>query len=389
MYTVRRINIGKSEQLDALALECGKLYSATVVWFWRTVRHQDRWLKPSSMMRWLNSDRLHAHTADATVQAFFASLKSWRVRRKTDPQAKPPRKRKKFFRVEYKNTAIRLRAGKLILSNGLGNEPLIIDWAFECPVNVKIQWTGTEYEAIATYKTGQQDEPRGDKVAGIDLGEIHLAVAHDGENCTILNGRIARSKRRYRNKLQAQMSAKIDTKKKGSRRYKKLVASKRKQLKKLDNQIWDIHHKQTTALVTTLHTAGVRTVAIGDVRDIRRKVDYGPTANQRIHQMPTGKVRFYLTYKLERLGIEVKLQNESYTSQTCPACGHRYKPSGRNYRCAHCGFRGHRDAVGSWNIRAKYLGCGPIVGLMARPTGIGFLANARVARHRAEKPPHF
>ncbi len=120
-------------------------------------------------------------------------------------------------------------------------------------------------------------------------------------------------------------------------------------------------------------------MAIGDVRDIRKHVDYGPTANQRIHQMPTGKVRFYLTYKLERLGIAVKLQNESFTSQTCPACGSRKKPNGRQYLCV-CGFRSHRDAVGSFNIRAKYLGCVPVVASWHRPLGIRFSSHLSVAR---------
>src|SRR6266498_2717650 len=143
-YTVRRMKIGKSEQLDALAFECGRLYSDTVVWFWRTVRHQGIWLKPSSMMRWLNSDKLHAHTADACVQAFFASLKSWRVRCKTDSDAKPLHRRRKFFRVEYKNSAIRLRDGKLILSNGRGNAPVILDWPFETPHTLIVRWQGEQ-----------------------------------------------------------------------------------------------------------------------------------------------------------------------------------------------------------------------------------------------------
>jgi putative transposase len=189
MYRVGRIKIGKSEQLDALALECGQLYSKTVACFWRTVRHKEIWLKPSSMMRWLNSDKLHAHTADACVQAFFASLKSWRARRKTDPNANPPHKLRKFFRIEYKNSAIRLRDGQLILSNGRGNAPLILDWRFDLPQTLVIHWDGKQYEAIATYKAQPQDEPRGDKVVGVDLGEVHLAVAHDGERCIILNGR--------------------------------------------------------------------------------------------------------------------------------------------------------------------------------------------------------
>ena len=33
MYQVRRVHIGKTDQLDELARECGKLYSQTVIFF--------------------------------------------------------------------------------------------------------------------------------------------------------------------------------------------------------------------------------------------------------------------------------------------------------------------------------------------------------------------
>lgn len=379
MYIVRRVNIGQSAQLDTLALECGKLYSLTVTWFWRFVRHKGVWLKPSSMMRFLNSDNLHAHTSDACVQTFYASLKSWKILRKTDPNAKPPKRRRKYFRTEYKNSAIRHIDGKLVLSNGRGNEPLIIPWPWNTPRTVVIRWQGAQYEAIATYEVGKQAEPKGNKVAGIDLGEIHIAVSHDGEKCTILNGRWLRAKRRYQNKIKARLSSLIDVKQKGSRRRRKFIKSKRKQLKKLDNQIKDILHKQTTHLVCTLHQEGVQTVVIGDIRDIRKDLDYGARANQKIHQMVHGQTRHMLTYKAERKGMMVRLQEESYTSQACPACPKKHKPSGRLYRCK-CGFVYHRDGVGSFNIRKKYLGVIPVVGVMAPPTGLRYSPHTRVAQ---------
>lgn len=385
---IRRVKIGKSEQLDELARECGKLYSQTVIWFWRTVRHQGIWLKPSSMMRWLNSDKLHAHTADACVQVFFASLKSWRVRRKTDPNAKPPRRFQKFFRIEYKNSAIRFRDGKLFLSNGRGNRPLAFNWSFEIPRTVVIRWRGDQYEAIASYNREKIAEPTGNKTAGVDLGEVHMAVSHDGENCMILNGRKLRSVRQYQNKTKAKLSNLIDTKKRGSKRRQRLIKSKRKQLCKLNNQIRDIQHKQTTALVSTLHTNGVQTVVIGDIRNIRQGLDYGSKANQKIHQMISGRTRFYLTYKSEHRGMSVVLQEESYTTQTCPACGKRKKPQGREYICS-CGFRYHRDGVGSLNIRNKYLGNGPVIGPMARPTGIRFYSHLSVACGKLQETVRF
>lgn len=76
MYQIKRITIGKTAQLDELAHACGEVYTATLVSFWRVVRKQGIWLKPKHLMRWHTSPTLHAHTADACVQAFFASLKS-------------------------------------------------------------------------------------------------------------------------------------------------------------------------------------------------------------------------------------------------------------------------------------------------------------------------
>jgi putative transposase len=377
-YRVCRVKIGKTTQLDELARECGKLYSQTLVFFWRTVRHKGVWLKPKHLMRLYTSKRLHAHTADACVQAFFASLKSWRERKKLgDPDAKPPRKRKRYFRIEYKCSAMSLKDGLLRLSNGKGNEPLVLDWHWELPQTVVIHWTGNEYEAIATY---QQERPYGPfpagKVAGIDLGEVHMAVSHDGEHTHLLNGRYLRSKRQYRNKLQADLNSRIDGRlKKGSRRRKKLMASKKRQLKKIEHQIKDIEHKATSKLITTLHQAGVQTLVIGDVRHIRQDNDVGHTNNQKIHQWSHGSVRFKLTYKAERLGMDVALQDEHYSSRTCPHCRFvRSKVQGRVFRCPKCKWTYHRDGVGAINIRQKYLGHGPVVGVMAPPISIRLVA---------------
>jgi putative transposase len=217
----------------------------------------------------------------------------------------------------------------------------------------------------------------------VDLGEVHLAVAHDGENTYIANGRLLRSKRRYQNKLKARLSRLIDRKKRGSRRHRQLLRSKRKQLARLNRQIQDILHKQTTRLVSTLCARGVQTVVIGDIRNIRVSAArvsgtesfYGKKANQKIHQMVHGQARHYITYKAERLGMRVVLQDERYSSQTCPACNKRNKPQGRGHRCGY-GFRFHRDGVGAINLRRTYLGLGPVVGVMASPIGLRFQPHA-------------
>jgi len=374
MYNTRKLKIEKTEQLEALAIASGELYSRTVTAFWRLVRKKGIWLSEYSMMHWQNSKELHAHSADAVVQSFYASLKSWQRLHKIDHDAKPPHKRHHYYKVQWKNSAIRLKDGVIRLSNGKGNSPLIVAWQWELPKMVELGWNGVGYELRATYTIDATAEPLGTGTAGVDLGEIHLAVTHDGEECHIYNGRYLRSVKRYQNKKKAEISSHIDRMKKGSGRRKKLKTRKAKILNKLDNQINDILHKQTTKLVATLHERGVKTVVIGDVRDIRKGLDYGVKANQKLHQWSFGAARWMITYKAERLGMEVKLQEEAYTSQTCPCCGKRHKPNNREYRCPACGFHYHRDGVGAYNIRAKYLGKEtlPVVGLMACPIGVRY-----------------
>ena len=398
-YTVRRMKIGKTAQLDALAHAAGQVYSHTLVFFWRTVRKQDIWLKPKHLMRLIPTDpeqRLHAHSVDAVVQSFFAGLASWRERRKSDQTAKPPRRRKWYFKVEYKRSAMTLRDGYLRLSNGRGNDPLLLPWSQPLPQTVVIRWTGQQYEAIATYQVYGPDRPEEEepdqqerqvqRCAGVDLGEVHMAASHDGTHTHLLNGRLLRSTRQYQNKVKEHFSKKIDRKKKGSQRRKKLIAAKKKHLQNIKNQIQEIEHKQTSQLISTLYEEGVEVLVIGDVRDIRQNLEAGPN-NQRLHQWSFGHTRHLLTYKAERLGMHVVLHEERHTSKTCPACGHRKKnsPKGRTFVCGKCGYRGHRDGVGASNIRAKYrgdFGVRHVVGEMAPPTGIRFAPHARVARWR-------
>ena len=91
--------------------------------------------------------------------------------------------------------------------------------------------------------------------------------------------------------------------------------------------------------------------------------------NQKLHQWSFGSIRQKLEYKCTKAGIQTELITEEYTSQMCLACRKKNKTKNRNYQCS-CGFKTHRDSVGSNNIRAKYLGEIPVVGLMARPIGV-------------------
>lgn len=371
-YIVRKLKIGKTSQLDELARAAGELYSKTLVSFWRTVRKKDVWLSGYSMEKWHISDKLHAHSSDAVTQSFLASLKSWRTRRKTDPNSKPPRRRRWYYKLIWKSSAIKIKNGKLKLSNGKSNEPLIVNWYWGKPKQVELGWNKASkcYELRACYSEPKIELVKEGRVSGCDLGEIHPMVFTDGVDTDIFNGRLLRSKRQYQNKLKAKLSKLIDTKKRGSKRRKKLIKSKQKQLAKIKNQIKDIEHKLTSKAVSMLQEKNIQTLVIGDVRDIRKNINYGAYANQKLHQWNFGIIRQKLEYKCAKVGIQTELISEEYTSQECLSCRKRNKPKNRNYRCS-CGFSWHRDGLGSANILSKYLGrLVPVVGLMARPSGI-------------------
>ncbi|WP_026102356.1 RNA-guided endonuclease TnpB family protein [Pleurocapsa sp. PCC 7319] len=372
-YTVRKLKLKYFEQLNELAHAAGELYSQTLVSFWRTVRKKNVWLSGYTMEKWLVSNKLHAHSSDAVTQSFFASLKSWRARRKTDPNSRPPRRRRWYYKLTWKSSAIKLKDGKLRLSNGKGNQPLIVNWCWDKPKQVELGWNkGNKcYELRACYSEPKVRLVKNGRVSGCDLGEIHPMVFTDGVDTDILNGRLLRSKRQYQNKLKAKLSNLIDTKKRGSQRRQKIIKSKQKQLAKVVNQIKDIEHKLTSKAVSMLQERSIQTLVIGDVRDIRKNIKYSKKVNQKLHQWNFGSIRAKLEYKCAKAGINTELISEAYTSQEYLSCRKRNKPRNREYKCL-CGFRWHRDGVGCSNIRAKYLGEIPVVGLMASPSGVRF-----------------
>lgn len=265
----------------------------------------------------------------------------------------------------------------LRLSTKRGEDSILIDWPVDTePRTVEIGKTSDGFVVRAQYETEPVDRTTGDKVAGIDLGEKHLATVFTSGDAFTINGGELRALRHYQNGLKAKLDVKIDRKEWGSNRWKKLIRTKRQQLNHIDNKITDLLHKLSRKVVEMLLERRVSAVAIGDVRGIRDRMDYGKKMNQRLHQWAYGEFARMIEYKAKLAGITVERIGEAYTSQECPQCGHRKKPSGREYSCGECSFHGHRDCVGAANIRRKYVGTEGyrcrLPGVMASPSGVRF-----------------
>jgi putative transposase len=132
----------------------------------------------------------------------------------------------------------------------------------------------------------------------------------------------------------------------------------------------DIEHKISRAIVEEAIDRKANTIVYGDVRDIACKINKGKEHNQRISQWNHGKVRSFVEYKAAAEGISLVLQDEHYTSKTCPNCGNRHKPKGRIFKCPACKFQSHRDVVGQINILSAYKFGEP--GKLAVPTQVKY-----------------
>lgn len=382
MYLTRRFHIDSTEQLERLSRSSADLWNSICKWYWRTVDRQDHWLSKKASQRWHCKEHpsLHSQTAQAVADQFYDAVNSWHG---NDRKGKPPRRCDKTYNVvRWKSQAIRLRDdGVLRLSCGRGNDPVLIDWPTDQePRRVEIGKRSGGFVVRAQYEVEPEDRTTGNKTAGIDLGEKHPAAVVTEGDCFTINGGELRALRQYQNQLKAKLDAKIDRKERGSNRWRKLVRSKRKQLDHIDNKITDLLHKLSRKVVEMLLERRVSTIAIGDVRGIRDRIDYGSKTNQRLHQWSCGEFARMIKYKAELAGITVERIDEAYTSQTCPQCGHRQKPSGREYSCGECDFHGHRDVVGAANIRRRYVAKRKYVGdensrlpgVMASPSGVRF-----------------
>jgi len=254
------------------------------------------------------------------------------------------------------------------IHNGKREKPITVHIHRIPPGKVKeieLVWDRKLMLAISCDDSTHPRENPNQGIAAIDMGEIHgiAAVADTGE-ALIVTSRKLRSVKRLRNKKFKELYKKRSRCKKGSRKWKKYTRAIARTGSKTDNQQRDILHKISRKFVAWASGQGVNTAIVGDVEGVQRNTSRRKKKNikqklrshglnQKISQWPFGLLLAYLTYKLAALGIDLLKIDESYTTQTCPVCGRKKKPSGRMYHC-HCGYTCHRDVHGARNILSRH-----------------------------------
>lgn len=301
--------------------------------------------------------------AKRVIDAYKAISKARKAGR-TDERY--PYKIKKFFPTEwdynylfcdYNKNEISLTVSRYVDANGVARNGKQIRLKFKTsiPQNIKtlklIYDRGKYYACISYLVEVEEKQPSFSNVAAIDLGEIHaISSVSDQQDQLIITGRKIRSIKQFRNKKQSELRSKMNKCTKGSRQWHKYLNAlsfiKSKCRRQLDYHI----HKLTRMYTDWAKEKGISLVYCGDVTGIDVGSNKGTNVNQKLSQWEYGLIMELLDYKLRLEGIRFIKINESYSSQICPSCGFKNKPTNRNYCCSNCEEEYHRDIVGAWNI---------------------------------------
>lgn len=296
---------------------------------------------------------LHSQSAQMVCHAFLATIDTTlQLRRSGNTKARYPWRDKRYYPLLWPAQAVSVTKNHIVLPMGRGRPSIVLPKPDGFVIGgCKLIWNGSANELHVSVDASCESSA-GERTATIDLGQIHqCAVTVDNGAALIVSGRGQRSLKRRKNKMHGEIARLQSRCKKGSRRHKKLARARHRLVGRVDRQITDLAHKGTRSVVDFCVANGVGRVFVGDPHGVRRK-RCGHKHNQRMSQWEYGRDKNYLEQKFNRQGISSFTGSERGTSSRCPMCGHKHKPNGRVWKCAACGFIGHRDLVGSVNMHA-------------------------------------
>lgn len=199
---------------------------------------------------------------------------------------------------------------------------------------------------------------KANRIASIDIGLNNLAtITSTVDKPFILNGKPLKAINQYANKEVAKEQNKLDTKVKTSTKRKDNLWLKRK------NKISNYLHKASRIIVNYLVSNKIDTLIIGKNNGWKQNINIGKKNNQNFVQIAFDNFIEKLQYKCRLVGVDVVLQEESYTSKCSflddeEICKHeKYlgKRIKRGIFRASNGKTINADVNGSANILKKYL----------------------------------
>jgi putative transposase len=147
-------------------------------------------------------------------------------------------------------------------------------------------------------------------LASIDLGINNLATLVTDKSCAILNGRDLKSINHYYNKKRSKLQSELEIKHK-----KKYSKNLNKLTEKRNNKVKDLLHKKSRQLVNKLKEDRIKNLVIGYNKEWKNGINLGRKTNQTFVSIPYTRFIDMIKYKCTLEGINVIINEESYTSK--------------------------------------------------------------------------
>ena len=260
------------------------------------------------------------YQVDQTMQSFFKLLKLKNSSNKYERNVSLPYYKEKYGRnlLIFTNQTIskkQLETNKIIKFGK--NIQTVIYTKQEFIQQVRIVPHGNDYIVVEVLYNKPEPllKPDNQRYMSIDLGINNLCTI--GTNCKdvkeniIINGKPVKSINQYYNKQVAKYKSIQDTK------CKAVYTKKLRTLRiKRENKLNDYLHKTSRYIVNHLVSNNINTLIIGYNKEWKQETNIGKVNNQKFIQIPYLKLVNQLQYKCKLEGINVIIQEESYTSKS-------------------------------------------------------------------------
>ena len=148
-------------------------------------------------------------------------------------------------------------------------------------------------------------------VASIDLGLDNLVALtsnQPGFTPLLINGRPLKSINQFYNKRKAQLQSQVKGSRKTSSRLQRLTRCRNQ---KIDNYL----HHASRLIADVLSAKQIGTLVVGKNEQWKTEINLGKQTNQNFVNIPHSRLIEMLEYKARLAGINVIVQEESYTSR--------------------------------------------------------------------------
>jgi putative transposase len=315
-------------QIDELAFKSKNLYNAanyairqSFVYGWSYINYNEmnRLMKSHQAYKALPAkvSQQILMILDKNWKSFFEAVKAY----KTDPSKFTGRPKLPKYKDKVKGRNILVYTIQAISSTQLkkgiiklsGTEILIktkVNPDHICQVRLVPKCDSYVIEVI--YNEQESTASDDNFVASIDLGLDNLVALtsnQPGFTPLLINGRPLKSINQFYNKRSSQLQSKLKGLRKTSPRIQRLT---RCHNQKVDNYL----HHASRLIINLLLTQQIGTLVIGKNAQWKTEIDLGKQTNQNFVSIPHSRLIEMLEYKARLAGINVIVQEESYTSRS-------------------------------------------------------------------------